>query len=244
MKKINEIKTLIVDDNEDLCEIIKSRFEIFNLQAFVAYSGKQAWEIFEQEDIDIVISDMCMENGGGLELLDRVRAQNSFYPRFYLFSGLVEFDREDIFHRGADGFFEKPFEASALMDVARKSALDARLRLSTPHGHEPSLIVKEKFESLAKAKKDMKLSLGRGGFYYQKKKNIPTIGQRVAFRFEFEEGDIQLLAGMGIVRWRRAKRWAKDNGIGVEFEFIDPDAMDEWMRWVEAHTMIPFIPKK
>lgn len=243
MKKVSDIKTLIVDDNEDLCDIIKSRFEMFNFQAFVAYSGEEAWEILANNDIDIVISDVCMSNGGGLELLDKVRVANSSHPRVYLFSGLVEFDREDIFHRGVDGFFEKPFEASALMDVARKSALDMRLRLSTPHGHKPTIVFNEKFKSINQAILDRKILLGRGGMFYNLTKDIPEEGQRLLFKFEFEEGDFKILSGMGIVRWRRENKKDGKSGIGLEFEFIDRESIDDIVDWVSGKAIVPYIPK-
>lgn len=67
---------LIVDDEVHAIEGIKSDLDLNKLdisQLFTAYNAKQAKEIFDRENIDILLCDIEMPQGSGLELLKWVR---------------------------------------------------------------------------------------------------------------------------------------------------------------------------
>ena len=70
------IRVLIVDDQEMVRDLCRQVVESLRYQAFLADSGSAALELLEAHPIDIVITDLKMVGMSGVELLDRVKAQN------------------------------------------------------------------------------------------------------------------------------------------------------------------------
>lgn len=68
-------KLLIVDDEpllvEGLAEIVAG-FEKHDLEIYKAYSTSEALAIMNQSSMDIVLSDICMPNMSGLDLMEKI----------------------------------------------------------------------------------------------------------------------------------------------------------------------------
>ncbi len=90
--------------------------------AFVE-SGQAALQLLEQEEFDIIISDMLMPEMNGVELLDNVRSKYPHIIRLIL-SGHSEMALLQESTRAAHQFLSKPCEAEEL-----KSAIDRALSL-------------------------------------------------------------------------------------------------------------------
>lgn len=121
-------KILIVDDEESLRVLLKRHLELHGYQVKDANSGLDALSILEQEDSDLIISDVMMPSMDGLEFCQRLRASNSgqLVPFIFLSSkGELE-DRIVGLSMGADDYINKPFEMREL--VAKIEALLERSR--------------------------------------------------------------------------------------------------------------------
>lgn len=71
------MKLLIVDDEFYSVENLRNKLDWANIgfkQVFCAYSMAQAQKIFAQEQIDIMLCDIEMPQGSGLDLLEIGRA--------------------------------------------------------------------------------------------------------------------------------------------------------------------------
>lgn len=109
----NNLKVLVVDDEEDLAEIIsESLDETFN-SSFVTCASK-AFEMIETGEYDVIISDSHMPGMSGLELLDKVNSLNT-KVLFYLATGDIAVTEEMIKDKGGHGVFEKPFSTSLVV---------------------------------------------------------------------------------------------------------------------------------
>ena len=60
---------LFVDDEVELVEIYTDMLEFDEIKVLSATSGKNALKIIEENDISIIVSDIKMPNGSGIDLL-------------------------------------------------------------------------------------------------------------------------------------------------------------------------------
>lgn len=123
--KIENLKILIVDDDETLLEIIKESFEIEGFQTlFTATSGNDGLAILKNQEIDFVLTDIRMRNGSGLDLLKTAREKNKDTPVIIMYSGQIDKDgrmtKEDLNQLGANGFFKKPIDLDDLFEEIKK----------------------------------------------------------------------------------------------------------------------------
>lgn len=63
---------LVVDDEQDVLETLPEILNKWGHQSFVARDGFEGLKIFQENEIDVVISDIRMPEMDGLELLQRV----------------------------------------------------------------------------------------------------------------------------------------------------------------------------
>jgi len=111
--KSDKKKVLVVDDEVKLLEVIKSFLESKDYIVFTAENGKQAFSIFEKENISFVILDLMLPELTGEEICIRLR-QRSRIPILML---TAKVDEEDILKGleiGADDYLTKPFRLKEL----------------------------------------------------------------------------------------------------------------------------------
>jgi CheY-like chemotaxis protein len=96
---------LIVDDEEPLREFLGMLLEEAGYEVRTAIHGAQALEIVEQEQPDLVISDVMMPLINGIELCRRLKAAEDIPVILMSAAG-----RELAEHAGADAFVSKPFD--------------------------------------------------------------------------------------------------------------------------------------
>ena len=71
---------LFVDDHEVLARLSCEILEMQGYKAVSAYSAVDALAKFDQQDIDIVVTDFRMEGMNGLELAERIREKSPNTP--------------------------------------------------------------------------------------------------------------------------------------------------------------------
>jgi DNA-binding response OmpR family regulator len=87
------LKIVIVEDNEYLSEIYKTRLEVIGYRCFTAADGEIALQIIEREKPALVLLDMMIPKIAGDEVLRRMRAQEWGKDiRVFIISNLNEAD--------------------------------------------------------------------------------------------------------------------------------------------------------
>ena len=87
------LKIVIVEDNEYLSEIYKTRLEVIGYRCFTAADGEIALQIIEREKPALVLLDMMIPKIAGDEVLKRMRAQEWGKDiRVFIISNLNEVD--------------------------------------------------------------------------------------------------------------------------------------------------------
>ena len=72
-KKMAEEKILVVDDEPDVLEVVKSRLELHGFQVITAKDGEEALQKVEQEEPDLVLLDVMMPGLDGWEVCKQIR---------------------------------------------------------------------------------------------------------------------------------------------------------------------------
>lgn len=116
---------LIVDDEKEIVELIDFYMRNNGYNTFKAFNGKEALEIFERENLDIIVLDIMMPHIDGKEVLRKIR-EKSNVPIIFLSAKGEDIDKIDGLFLGADDYLAKPFNPIEL--IARVKAL---LRRST-----------------------------------------------------------------------------------------------------------------
>ncbi|HEY4197780.1 MAG TPA: response regulator [Mucilaginibacter sp.] len=71
---IKDKKVLIIDDNASVRDMLRNRFEAWNMTAYEAGSGKQALEILSgKPDLDLIITDLQMPGMDGITLTQSIK---------------------------------------------------------------------------------------------------------------------------------------------------------------------------
>jgi DNA-binding NtrC family response regulator len=110
---------LVVDDDQDSCELLREIFSAEGWQVDTALTPSQAFNLAKKETIDLVVSDVNLEaNQSGLDLLKDLRAQCPviLVTGFGTLDSAVEAARE-----GAWDFISKPFKVQEVVAIARRA---------------------------------------------------------------------------------------------------------------------------
>lgn len=112
MDKVKRI--LIVDDEEDLCEILQYNLTNEGYLTEVAYSAEEALKM-DPGSFDLLILDVMMGEMSGFRLADRLRKEMQLeIPVIFLTARDTENDLLTGFSLGADDYMTKPFSVNEL----------------------------------------------------------------------------------------------------------------------------------
>lgn len=111
-------QVLIVDDEPTLREIIQQEFERRGWTTSIASGGFEALDFLKGHAVDLIVSDVRMAQGSGLQLLEGVlkRRESNRHPLVVLMSGYSEVDEYKAINMGASAFFLKPFQLTDFVD--------------------------------------------------------------------------------------------------------------------------------
>lgn len=119
---------LVVDDEEDLCVLIAMRLEHHGYAVTTESSARGAIELLSREHFDVVVLDLRLDDDDGLDVLERMRAQDPDLPVVMLTAhGSIETAVEAM-QRGAYGFLTKPFHDRELIQELEHALEGSKLR--------------------------------------------------------------------------------------------------------------------
>ena len=122
---MTEKRILVVDDEQDLCEILLYNLKAAGYEAEAAYSGEMAMDK-NPSQYDLLLLDVMMPGMSGFELAKRLKGDEntSRIPIIFLTAKDTEDDTLKGFGLGADDYVTKPFSVREV--VARVKAVLAR----------------------------------------------------------------------------------------------------------------------
>lgn len=113
-------KILVVDDNDEICNIVTLYLENSSFNVFEAKNGKEALEFLKNDKISLMILDIMMPEMDGIEVLKSIGNDRDF-PIIFLSAKSSVKDKIEGLYLGADDYLAKPFDPAEL--VARVIAL-------------------------------------------------------------------------------------------------------------------------
>ncbi|WP_312281065.1 response regulator transcription factor [Oscillibacter sp.] len=131
MKMKNRV--LIVDDDKELCTLMKKCIEQENLSAVIAHGGIEGLRLADENKnsnfLSLVILDVMMPDIDGFQVLKKIRETNNV-PVLMLTARNDEEDKVSGLRLGADDYLTKPFSINELM--ARVNSLIRRYTTLNP----------------------------------------------------------------------------------------------------------------
>ena len=113
-------KILVVDDDQNICELLRLYIEKEGFEVRIANDGRKALEIFEEQNPDLIMLDIMLPELDGWQVCREIR-KKSQCPIIMLTAKGEVFDKVLGLELGADDYVVKPFETKEV--VARIKAV-------------------------------------------------------------------------------------------------------------------------
>jgi putative two-component system response regulator len=117
---VNE-RILVVDDNSDLRELAETILKTQGYDVTLAENGKEALGIFDQRELDLIVSDISMPEMDGFALLKAVRSRDAgaAVPFLFLSAYSQKSNLAQARRLAVDDYLFKPFDARELLEAVR-----------------------------------------------------------------------------------------------------------------------------
>lgn len=119
MVDLKKFTILVVDDDVDLRELMQFIFQNQGFTVVSADSGNSAFQIIQSSKVDLVVSDIRMPSGDGIQLLQNVQSYNPLIPIVIFVTGFSGVSVEDCLAQGAKAVFTKPFNQQELINSVK-----------------------------------------------------------------------------------------------------------------------------
>ena len=107
-------KILIIDDDRELCTLIKRSVLSENIEADFCNTGKTGLQKLKEQEYQLVILDVMMPGMDGFETLEEIRKENSL-PILMFTSQNDSISKVRGLRAGADDYLTKPFDMDELI---------------------------------------------------------------------------------------------------------------------------------
>ena len=124
------IDILLVEDDKEICVMIKDHLEKYNYQVFFTLTGANAIERIKELSPDLIILDLMLPFISGDELIRNIR-KFSDVPVIVVSAKSLTFNKVELLRLGADDYLTKPFDLDELLARIERNLL--RSQKDTPN---------------------------------------------------------------------------------------------------------------
>jgi CheY-like chemotaxis protein len=118
--KPEQRRILIVDDEPDLCEILRFAFEDHGYLVETAGTGSAAARLVAARAFDAVLTDIRMPGGDGLSLIEHIASMNGRRPAVFVMTGFRDIGSETVAALGVANILQKPFSMEEVLSAVTK----------------------------------------------------------------------------------------------------------------------------
>ncbi|MDR0473277.1 MAG: response regulator, partial [Treponema sp.] len=114
---------LVVDDNEFNMRVAQGLFGLFKIDVQTAFSGREAIDMVQKNEYDIVFMDHMMPEMDGVEATGEIRKLGGKYkqlPIMALTANAVQGAKEMFLSSGFDGFISKPIDLQEMYGILKE----------------------------------------------------------------------------------------------------------------------------
>lgn len=114
-------KVLVIDDDRDMCLLLKKFLERNNYEVIDFTSGKKALAWYDENKPDIVLCDLRLEDISGLEVLKKMKSVNPNLP-FLIITGYSDVKSAvEIMRHGAYDYITKPLFPDEILATIKQA---------------------------------------------------------------------------------------------------------------------------
>ena len=151
-------RILIIDDDRELCALIKRSVQTENIAADFCNTGKEGLQKLKEQEYQLVILDVMMPGMDGFETLEEIRKEHSL-PILMFTSKNDSISKVRGLRAGADDYLTKPFDMDEL--IARIVSL---IRRYTRFNQQAGTMQKLNFDGLQIDLENRSVTTGNGTF--------------------------------------------------------------------------------
>ncbi|MDZ4818394.1 MAG: sigma-54 dependent transcriptional regulator [Planctomycetota bacterium] len=130
-----DIRILIVDNDAAHAQVVAESLEVAGYECAIATSGSEGAKLVERENLDLIITDLMMNDVNGLEILKRAR-QALPECEVILVTGHGSIPSAvEAMQQGAFNYLQKPLDLKQLRIVVSRAAEAVRLRRTNVELH-------------------------------------------------------------------------------------------------------------
>jgi two-component system response regulator HydG len=124
---MSKLRALVVDDVADMAQTIANDLGDAGFETQIAEDGVSALKQFVKEPTDVVVTDLRMKGGDGLDLLARIKQADPSVPVIIMTAfGAVE-SAVEAMRRGAYHYVTKPFALETLRSLVERACRERSL---------------------------------------------------------------------------------------------------------------------
>jgi DNA-binding response OmpR family regulator len=123
------LRVLIVDDDPDILEIVRSSCVRESIEVVTAQTAEDFWDAIERDTPDVLVLDIMLPDASGLDMIKEIRRRYRALPVIFLTARKADIDMILGLELGADDYVTKPFNPRAL--IARIKAVSRRVKPSS-----------------------------------------------------------------------------------------------------------------
>jgi two-component system, NtrC family, nitrogen regulation response regulator GlnG len=120
-------KLLVVDDEQIICHSFRRLFATPDVEVITAGTVAEGWRRVEQDHPDVIVLDLQLPDGIGLDLFDRIRTTDPKRPVVFITAHGTTETTIEAMKRGAFDYLTKPLDLEQMSGVLGRAFEAARL---------------------------------------------------------------------------------------------------------------------
>lgn len=146
-------KILIVDDEKDVCELLKNWLGEADYETESANTGKEATAILTKhlydDTLDLVILDINLPDAYGTDICDDIKKNNKFLPVIFI-TGISSISKTRGIDMGGDEFIRKPLDQDDVMATVKSMLRMRKLQKELNQKNEDIKAARERIRKLSR----------------------------------------------------------------------------------------------
>lgn len=122
-ERLGQYTILIVEDDVEVRVRLKNTLSFYFKKVYEADNAKEGYEIFELYKPDLLLSDIEMANGNGIELVNKIRKSDRTTPIIILSAYSKEEYLLGLINLNIDQYILKPASSASLFAAIKKALL-------------------------------------------------------------------------------------------------------------------------
>lgn len=140
-------KVLVIEDDPEIVHLLEIHLKDLGCEIIKAHQGDVGLRQAINTAPDLIILDVMLPEMDGIEVCQKIRANNIQSPILMLTAKSEEIDKVLGLEVGADDYMTKPFSVREF--IARVKAIFRRQKMVVQHSEQPENVKKMNFDSLS-----------------------------------------------------------------------------------------------